>query len=147
MVKNEALVTNCILFHLWRKIRPPGVFWTLRVPFPRHEHMKYSAFCWYFSKTGAWRLAFPCIKNCSTKIMLCTNSNSFEPQFIPPPTTNNKASFVCWKVVFFWKVNSGKVNSGKVYYFLMFGSVMENKLENTFQCLVMLWKRNWKIIY
>jgi len=40
---------------------------------------------------------------------------------------------VCWKVVFFWKVNFGKVN-----YFLMFGSVMENKLENTFQCLVMI---------
>ena len=33
---------------------------------------------------------------------------------------------------FFWKVNSGKVN-----YFPMFGSVMKNKLENTFQCLVM----------
>jgi hypothetical protein len=41
------------------------------------------------------------------------------------------APFVCWKIVFFWKVNSGKVN-----YFLMFGSVMENKLENIFQCLV-----------
>jgi hypothetical protein len=36
------------------------------------------------------------------------------------------------EVVFFWKMNSGKVN-----YFLMFGSVMENKLENTFQYLVM----------
>jgi hypothetical protein len=36
-------------------------------------------------------------------------------------------SFVCWKVVSFWKVNSGKVN-----YFLMFVSVMENKLENSF---------------
>jgi len=46
-----------------------------------------------------------------------------------------EAPFVCWKVVFFWKVNSGKVN-----YFLMFGSVMENKLENIFQCLVMSWK-------
>ena len=43
-----------------------------------------------------------------------------------------QAPFVCWKVVFFWKVNSGKMN-----YFSMFGSVMENKLENTFQCLVM----------
>jgi hypothetical protein len=31
------------------------------------------------------------------------------------------------EVVSFWKVNSGKVN-----YFLMFGSVMENKLENIF---------------
>ena len=31
-----------------------------------------------------------------------------------------------------WKVNSRKVN-----YFPMFGSVMENKLENTFQCLFM----------
>jgi hypothetical protein len=43
-----------------------------------------------------------------------------------------KTLFVCWKVVFFLKMNSGKVN-----YFPMFGSVMENKLENTFQCLVM----------
>ena len=41
---------------------------------------------------------------------------------------NIKAPFVCWKVVFFKKVNSGKVN-----YFSMFGSVMEN----TFQSLVM----------
>ena len=32
-------------------------------------------------------------------------------------------------------------------YFPMFGSVMKNELENTFQCLVMLWKMNWKIIY
>ena len=38
----------------------------------------------------------------------------------------SKALFVCLKVVFFWKVNSGKVN-----YFLMFGSLMKNKLENT----------------
>jgi len=40
--------------------------------------------------------------------------------------------FVYWKVIFFFKVNSGKIN-----YFSMFGSVMKNKLENTFQCLVM----------
>ena len=32
-------------------------------------------------------------------------------------------------------------------YFLMFSSVMENKLENTFQCLVMSWKMNLKITY
>jgi len=32
-------------------------------------------------------------------------------------------------------------------YFFMFGSAMENKLENTFQCLVMLWKMSWKIAY
>ena len=37
------------------------------------------------------------------------------------------APFVGWKVVSFWKVN----------YFPMFGSVMENKLENIFQYLVM----------
>ena len=48
---------------------------------------------------------------------------------------NIKAPFVCWKVVFFWKVNSGKMN-----YFLMFDRVMKNKLENIFQCLVMSWK-------
>jgi hypothetical protein len=60
---------------------------------------------------------------------------------------NFKAPFVCWKVVSFWKVNSGKVNSRKVNYFSMFGSVMENKLENTFQCLVMSWKISWKINY
>ena len=39
-----------------------------------------------------------------------------------------KAPFVCWKIVSLWKVN----------YFLIFGSVMKKKLENTFQCLVML---------
>jgi hypothetical protein len=58
-----------------------------------------------------------------------------------------KALFVCWKVVSFWKVNSGKVNSRKMNYFSMFGSVMENKLENTFQYLVMSWKMSWKITY
>ena len=51
-----------------------------------------------------------------------------------------KTPFVCWKVVYFWKVNYIKVNSRKVNYFLMFGSIMKNKLENTFYCLVMLWK-------
>jgi hypothetical protein len=40
---------------------------------------------------------------------------------------NDKAPFVCWKVVSFWKVNSGKMN-----YFPMFGSVMENKLKTLF---------------
>ena len=55
--------------------------------------------------------------------------------------------FVCWKVVFFWKVNSEKMNSGKMNYFSMFGSVMENKLENTLQCLDMSWKMSWKITY
>jgi hypothetical protein len=39
----------------------------------------------------------------------------------------------------------GKWIPGK--YFPMFGSVMENKLENTFQCLVMSWKMSWKITY
>ena len=32
-------------------------------------------------------------------------------------------------------------------YFSMFGSVMENKLENIFQYLVMSWKMSWKITY
>jgi hypothetical protein len=40
-------------------------------------------------------------------------------------------------LIFFWKVN----------YFSMFGSVIENKLENIFQCLVMSWKMSWKITY
>jgi len=37
------------------------------------------------------------------------------------------AMFVCWKVVFFFKVSFEKVN-----YFLIFGGVIENKLENIF---------------
>jgi hypothetical protein len=49
---------------------------------------------------------------------------------------------VCLKVVFFLKVNSRKVN-----YFLMFDNVMENKLENSFQYLVISWKMSWKITY
>ena len=36
------------------------------------------------------------------------------------------------EITFLWKVVFYKVN-----YFLMFGSVMKNKLENIFQCLVM----------
>jgi hypothetical protein len=55
--------------------------------------------------------------------------------------------FVCWKVISIWKVNFKKINFGKVNYFLIFGSVMKNKLENTFQCLVMSWKMSWKITY
>jgi hypothetical protein len=43
---------------------------------------------------------------------------------------------------FFWKINFKKVN-----YFLMFGSVMENKLENIFQYLVISWKMSSKITY
>jgi len=53
-----------------------------------------------------------------------------------------KVMFVCKKVVIFWKMNFKKVN-----YFSIFSSVMENKLENTFQCLVMSWKMSWKITY
>jgi hypothetical protein len=34
-----------------------------------------------------------------------------------------------------------------VNYFPIFGSVMENKLVNTLQCLVMSWKISWKISY
>jgi hypothetical protein len=55
--------------------------------------------------------------------------------------------FVFWKVVFFWKVNFMKVNFKKVNYFSMFGSVMKNKLENIFRCLVMSWKMSCKITY
>jgi len=29
----------------------------------------------------------------------------------------------------------------------MFGIVMESKLKNIFQCLIMLWKMSWKIAY
>jgi hypothetical protein len=43
---------------------------------------------------------------------------------------------------FFLKINYKKVN-----YFLIFDSVIKNKLENTFQCLVMSWKMSWKITY
>jgi hypothetical protein len=63
-----------------------------------------------------------------------------------------KTLFVYWKVVFFFLKNefrekwiSRKWITGK--YFPMFGSVMENKLENIFQCLVILWKMSWKITY
>jgi hypothetical protein len=48
---------------------------------------------------------------------------------------------------FLKKINFEKVNFKKMNYFLMFDSVMKNKLENIFQCLVMLWKMSWKITY
>ena len=48
---------------------------------------------------------------------------------------------------FFFKWFSWEVNSRKINYFSMFDIVMENKLENTFQCLVMLQKMSWKIGY
>ena len=46
------------------------------------------------------------------------------------------------KTNFFKKINFKKVN-----YFLIFSSVIKNKLENTFQCLVMSCKINWNITY
>ena len=54
-----------------------------------------------------------------------------------PTCINFKFLFVYWKVVLFWKVN----------YSSMFDNIMKNKLENTFQYLIMLWKINWKITY
>jgi hypothetical protein len=56
-----------------------------------------------------------------------------------------KARLFAGKYVFFGKWILGKWISEK--YFLIFSSVMENKLENTFQCLVMSWKMSWKITY
>ena len=44
-------------------------------------------------------------------------------------------------------MNFKKINSKKVIYFPIFGTVMKNKLENIFQCLVMSWKMSWKITY
>ena len=44
-------------------------------------------------------------------------------------------------------MNSRKVNSRKINYFLIFDSVMKNKWKNSFQYLVMLWKMNWNITY
>jgi len=52
--------------------------------------------------------------------------------------------FVYRKIVFF---RNKKMNFRKVKYFLMFGGIMESKLENTFQCLVILLKMSWKITY
>jgi len=42
----------------------------------------------------------------------------------------------------FWKNKFRKIN-----YFLIFDSVMKNKLENIFQYLVISWKMSWKITY
>jgi hypothetical protein len=52
--------------------------------------------------------------------------------------------FVYRKMVFF---RNKKINSRKVKYFSIFGGIMESKLENTFQCLVILLKMSWKITY
>jgi TPP-dependent trihydroxycyclohexane-1,2-dione (THcHDO) dehydratase len=61
-------------------------------------------------------------------------------------TLMSRVLFVYCKVIFF-KVNLKKINSRKVNYFSMFGSLIKNKLENIFQCLVMSWKISWKITY
>jgi len=49
--------------------------------------------------------------------------------------------------IFFKKINFRKINFGKVNYFLIFDSVMKNKLENIFYYLIMSWKMSWKITY
>jgi hypothetical protein len=51
------------------------------------------------------------------------------------------------KTNFFKKINFRKINFKKVNYFLIFSSVIKNKLENTFQYLVMSCKISWKITY
>ena len=40
-------------------------------------------------------------------------------------------------IIFFFEVNSEKANFRKINYFLIFNSIMKNKLENIFQYLVM----------
>jgi hypothetical protein len=80
-----------------------------------------------------------------------------QPQFKVSPT-KTKPSFNLTKHIFMWltlnftrshitKQPLSLFFFWKVNYFSMFGSVMENKLENTFQCLVMSWKMRWKITY
>jgi hypothetical protein len=76
---------------------------------------------------------------------LLKNSMIIAGQIYPSPLYLVKLFLgpVCLlKINFFFKVNFRKVN-----YFPMFGSVMETKLENTFQCLVMSWKMSWKVTY
>jgi hypothetical protein len=50
--------------------------------------------------------------------------HNFKHYFRPRLFTGKQFPFRKW---FLWKVNSGKVN-----YFLIFGSVIKSKLENTF---------------
>jgi len=57
-------------------------------------------------------------------------SGLYEKIFLPQDEAKwvcTEVLFVFWKVIFFWKVDSWKVN-----YFPMFGNIMKNKLENTF---------------
>jgi hypothetical protein len=82
---------------------------------------------------------------------------SFQFERPPPHHHNHKRkktdylflrySVCLLKNIFKKKINFGKVNYIKINYFLMFGSVIENKLENTFQYLVISWKMSWKITY
>jgi len=69
----------------------------------------------------------------------------FEAQLIGCPTLTREKQSIFKRLLkssFFKKINSRKIN-----YFLIFGSVMKNKLENIFWCLVMSWKMSWKITY
>ena len=47
-----------------------------------------------------------------------------------------KVSFVCWKMISFWKVNSGK------------SEFLESEfLKSEFRYLAVLWKMNWKTLF
>ena len=96
-------------------------------------------------------------RNWKFRLVLVLTSNEWETTKLAQkkqdglhPLQSNQITLLSFRSVFFfekffffyWKVNFEKVN-----YFLMFGSVMKNKLENTFQCLVMSWKMSWKITY
>jgi hypothetical protein len=54
----------------------------------------------------------------------------------------NNDSTTFKNIFFFLKINFKKIN-----YFLIFYSIIKNKLENTFQYFIMSWKINWKITY
>ena len=70
-----------------------------------------------------------------------------EPVALPLPKKNLHFLYGFIYLLKFFFFFFRKVNFRKVNYFLIFDSVMKNKLENTFQCLVMSWKISWKITY
>jgi len=47
----------------------------------------------------------------------------------------------------FYVIISFKMNFKKINYFMIFNSIIKNKLENTSQCLVISLKMCWKITY
>jgi len=131
-------------------VEPGQPIWPVTQSLDRvDDRVGFQNYGWMSSRSSC--LTFPGCQDCGSNCFptsVFTTFISLFPQFdscIPVrPVCLLESSFLL-ESEFREKWIFGKWISRK--YFSIFGSVIENKLENTFQCLVMSWKISWKITY